>query len=134
MLESEVTTQTAALAATAIDQALSKRYIELDPSGYFIIYLNSAQKLIQAKHYTNVINDRGLACDPETGEPLPVRSKVDRVPTQTYSGRTAKELCIQIFEQPNPCPVTRLDHASYLGREFQRAEAALLSGQAYVQD
>ena len=134
MPEPEVTTQQSTVAATAIDQALSKRYIELDPSGYFIIYLNPEERLIQAKHYTNVINDRGLACDPETGEPLPVRSKVERVPSQIYSGRTAKELCIQIFEQSDFCPVTRLDHASYLGREFQKAEAALLSGQAYVQD
>lgn len=31
-------------------------------------------------------------------------------------------------------PVTRLEHANYLGREFQRAEAALISGEAYVQD
>jgi len=27
-----------------------------------------------------------------------------------------------------------LDHAAYLGREFVRAENALLSGQEYVQD
>ena len=31
-------------------------------------------------------------------------------------------------------PVTHLEHANYLGREFARAEAALLSGQQYVQD
>ena len=30
--------------------------------------------------------------------------------------------------------MTRLEHANYLGREFQRAEAALISGQDYVQD
>ena len=120
--------------ATAIDQALSKRYIELDPGGYFIIYLDRDQMLIYAKHYTNVINERGLACDPETGKPLPTRGKVERSPAQIYSGRTAKELCVQLFEQAEICPVTRLDHASYLGREFQRAEAALLSGQEYIQD
>ncbi|HEY9907772.1 MAG TPA: DUF4346 domain-containing protein [Thermosynechococcaceae cyanobacterium] len=128
-----MTTQFSTTAA-AIDQALSKRYIELDPGGYFIIYLNQAEKLIQAKHYANVINDRGLACDPETGLPLPVRGKVERVPTRTYSGRTAKEICIQIFETSEPCPITRLDHASYLGRELQRAEFALLRGEEYIQD
>lgn len=120
--------------ATAIDEKLSKRYIDLDPDGYFIIYLDRDAKLIQAKHYTNFINDKGLACDPETGKPLPTRGKVERIPTQIFSGRTAKEICVQIFEQTQPCPVSRLDHASYLGREFQRAEAALLSGQEYVQD
>lgn len=120
--------------ATAIDDKLSKRYIELDEGGYFIIYLDRPAGLICAKHYTNVINDRGLACDPETGEPLPTRGKVERTPTRTFTGRTAKEICIQLFEETNPCPVTRIDHASYLGREFQKAEAALLSGQEYVQD
>lgn len=120
--------------ATAIDQALSKRYIDLDPGGYFIIYLDPDRMLIHAKHYTNVINERGLACDPETGKPLPTRGKVERTATQIYSGRTAKEICVQLFEQTEPCPVTHIDHAAYLGREFQRAEAALLSGQEYIQD
>ena len=31
-------------------------------------------------------------------------------------------------------PCTRLEHANYLGREFQRAEMALTSGDEYVQD
>ncbi len=120
--------------ATAIDQKLSKRYIDLDPSGYFIIYLDSKEMLIYAKHFTNIINDRGLACDPETGEPIPTRGKVERAPAEIYKGRTAKEICVQIFEETKPCPITRLDHAAYLGREFQRAEFALLNGQEYVQD
>ena len=120
--------------ATAIDQKLSKRHIDLDPGGYIVIYLDQAQGLICAKHFTNFIDDRGLACDPATGKPIPTKGKVERVPTRLYSGRTAKEICVQFFEQNPPCPVTMLDHASYLGREFQRAEAALLSGQEYVQD
>jgi dihydropteroate synthase len=125
--------QTLADAAT-IDQKLSKRHIDLDPGGYVIIYLDREQGLICAKHFTNFIDDRGLACDPETGKPIPIRGKIERQPTQIFTGRTAKELCVQLFEQAKPCPITLLDHASYLGREFQRAEAALLSGQEYVQD
>ena len=31
-------------------------------------------------------------------------------------------------------PLSRLEHALYLGREFQRAEAALVGGLEYVQD
>jgi dihydropteroate synthase len=118
----------------ALDNKLSNRYIELDPAGYFIIYVDRDAGLICAKHYTNTINDKGLACDPETGEPLPCNSKVERVPTRIYTGRTAKELCIQIFEEAKPCPLTYLDHAAYLGREFVRAEMALLMGQDYIQD
>jgi len=118
----------------AIDDKLSKRYIDLDPGGYFIIYLDREAGLICAKHFTNTINQRGLAVDPETGKPIPVRGKVERTHTTIYSGRTAKEICIEIFEQTQPSLVTRLDHAAYLGREFVRAEIALVTGQDYVQD
>jgi len=119
----------------ALDERLSKRYIELDPGGYFLIYLDREEGLICAKHFTNIINEKGLACDPATGKPLPVRGTVERTPTRTYTGRTAKELCIAIFEDPTtPCPITYLDHAAYLGREFMRAEAALVAGKPYIQD
>lgn len=120
--------------ALELDQELSKRHIDLDPGGYFIIYLDLQEKLIRAKHFSNFIDDRGLACDPETGKPIPCDGNVERRPTQIFSGRTAKEICVQIFEQSKPCPVTCLDHASYLGREFQRAEAALFGNQDYIQD
>ncbi len=118
----------------AIDKKLSGRFIALDPGGYFIIYLDVEAGLICAKHFTNVIDDRGLAIDPATGKPIPVRGKVERTPTQVFKGRTAKELCIEIFEKNQPSLVTLLDHAAYLGREFVRAEIALINGSEYVQD
>ena len=129
---SQLTALTAAL--TAIDRELSNRFIDLDPAGYFVIYLDRAAQQICAKHYTNVINDAGIACDPATGLPLPCAPKLERQPTQIFTGRTAKEICVKIFETPQPCPLGCLDHAAYLGREFMRAEMALLSGQDYVQD
>lgn len=119
---------------SALDNKLSNRYIELDPAGYFIIYLDRDARLICAKHYSNLINEKGVACDPETGEPLPCTGKVERIPTILFTGRTAKELCIKIFEETKPCPITYLDHAAYLGREFVRAEMALIAGQEYIQD
>lgn len=118
----------------AIDEKLSKRHIDLDPGGYFIIYLDREAGRICAKHYTNVIDDRGLAVDPETGKPIPARGKIERTNSTLFTGRTAKEICVSIFEQTQPCPVTTLDHAAYLGREFMRAEFALISGQEYAQD
>lgn len=118
----------------ALDNKLSNRYIELDPAGYFLIYLDRPAGLICAKHYTNTINEKGLACDPETGEPLPCTGKVERTATKLFTGRTAKELCIKIFEEAKPSPIEYLDHAAYLGREFVRAEIALVTGQEYVQD
>ena len=129
-------TSPSADALKALDDRLSKRFIELDPDGYFLIYLDPEQGLICAKHFTNVINDKGVACDPETGKPLLAKKNAPpRQATRLYQARTAKELCIQIFEdKDNPCPISYLDHAAYLGREFVRAEMALVSGQPYVQD
>jgi dihydropteroate synthase len=119
---------------TAIDSELSNRDIALDPQGYFIIYVDRADGSICAKHYTNVINDRGLAVDPETGKVIPAKRTVNRTSTTLYVGRTAKELCVKILEQTELSPVSMLDHAAYLGREFVRAEMALLSGAEYIQD
>jgi dihydropteroate synthase len=117
-----------------IDNKLSQRHIDLDPGGYFIIYLERETGLICAKHFINVIDEHGLAVDPETGKVIPARGKVERTHTTVFTGRTAKELSVQIFEKTKPCPVTQLDHAAYLGREFVRAEIALVTGQEYVQD
>jgi dihydropteroate synthase len=117
-----------------IDDRLSQRHIDLDPAGYFIIYLDRETQLICAKHFTNAIDDHGLAVDPETGKVIPARGKVERTYTTIYSGRTAKELCVKIFEEAKPCPLTMFAHAAYLGREFVRAEIALVTGQEYVQD
>jgi dihydropteroate synthase len=52
------------------------------------------------------------------------------------SGKTAKELSVKIIEGPDldERPLTMLDHANYLGREFQKAEFALIGGHEYVQD
>ncbi|NEQ52454.1 MAG: DUF4346 domain-containing protein [Leptolyngbya sp. SIO3F4] len=119
-----------------LDDRLSKRFIELDPDGYFLIYLDPDQGLICAKHFTNVINEKGVACDPETGKPLIAKKNTQpRQETCIYQGRTAKELCMKIFEdKENPCPISYLDHAAYLGRELVRAEIALINGEPYVQD
>ncbi len=118
----------------ALDDQLSKRFIDLDPDGYFVIFLDNEAGLICAAHYTNTISDKGLALDPETGKPIPVRGKVQRTPTVTFTGRTAKELGMKITEQTQPCPLSRFDHALYLGREFVRAEIALIQGTDYIQD
>ncbi|MBU7587343.1 MAG: DUF4346 domain-containing protein [Nostoc sp. TH1S01] len=118
---------------TEIDEKLSQRHISLDPNGYFIIYLDRLVGLIYAKHFMNVIDKQSLVIDPKTGKIIIGQGKVERTQTTIFSGRTAKELCVKIFEQTQPCPVTQLDHAAYLGREFLRAELALVNKQEYVQ-
>lgn len=119
----------------AIDDKLSQRAIALDPGGYFIIYLDREKQLICAKHYTNIINERGLAVDPDTGEVIACGKKsVPRTTETVFSARTAKELCVKVIEEPNPSLITMFDHAAYLGREFTRAEYALVTGEEYIQD
>lgn len=118
----------------SIDDHLSRRPLDLDPAGYFVIYLDREQNLICAKYYSTVINERGLATDPETGAVIPAKGSVNRSPERVYVGRTAKELCVQIFEKEQERVVSQLSHAAYLGREFQKAEAALISGEEYIQD
>lgn len=117
-----------------IDKKLSQRYIELDPAGYFIIYLDRPAGLICVKHFTNIINEQGLAVDPETGKVIPAKGKVERTAQTIFMGKTAKELCVKIIEKTKPCPLTMLDHAAYLGRELTRAEFALINGEEYIQD
>jgi dihydropteroate synthase len=141
-----------------IDDELSKRFIALDPAGYFIIYIDPSQNLICAKHYTNAVNDRGLAVDPETGKVIPAKGKVTREPSHIFQAFTAKQLCVKIFEEGltenlvknlvtnqgktlnehennlDAAMITMLDHAAYIGREAQKAEWALRHHQEYIQD
>lgn len=120
---------------TDVDNQLSNRHINLDPGGYFLIYLDREAGLICAKHYQNLVDEQGFALHPVTGERLSAKCKDnDQVATELYTGRTAKELCVKLFEETQPCPVTHYNHAAYLGREFMRAEWALVQGSDYVQD
>jgi dihydropteroate synthase len=48
--------------------------------------------------------------------------------------RCAKELSVVVLEGDGAVPCSHLEHANYLGREFQKAEFALLLGEDYVQD
>ncbi len=118
----------------SLDEALSRRFIALDPSGYFLIKVDAAAGELIAEHYANAIDERGLATDPDSGEVLSCRGGDPRTPTATYRGRSAKELGIALTEGEGPHPLSRLDHALYLGRELQKAELCLVQGLPYVQD
>lgn len=137
MLSSSQTTDSRFLTnqIRAIDETLSKRPLALDPAGYFIVYVDREQQLICAKFYSTLINEQGLATDPDTGEVIPARGKTTRVAEQLFTGRSAKELCVTLFETlASKSLITQLSHAAYLGRELQRAELALIEGIDYVQD
>ena len=119
----------------AKDARLSQRFIALDPSGYFLIKLDADAGELVLEHYGNTIDEEGLARDSDTGEVLSCKGgSGPRRPTAIYRGRSAKQLGIQLTEGNGPHPVSRLDHALYLGRELQKAEHCLRSGDPYVQD
>ena len=118
----------------SLDEGLSQRFIALDPAGYFLIKLDREAGELIAEHYSNAIDDRGLATDPETGEVISCKGAGPRAPVAIYRGRSAKELGMALTEGEGPHPLSCLDHALYLGRELQKAELALETGAPYIQD
>ncbi len=118
----------------SLDEGLSQRFIALDPAGYFLIKLDRETGELIAEHYSNAIDDRGLATDPETGEVISCKGAGPRAPVAIFRGRSAKELGMALSEGDGPYPLSCLDHALYLGRELQKAEQALETGAPYIQD
>ncbi|MBM5816383.1 MAG: DUF4346 domain-containing protein [Cyanobacteria bacterium K_Offshore_surface_m2_239] len=117
-----------------LDEGLSQRFIALDPAGYFLIRVDLDREELVAEHYGNSINEQGLATDPESGEVIRCQGAGPRRPLAEYRGRTAKELGMRLTEGEGPFPLSRLDHALYLGRELQKAEKCLETGETYIQD
>ena len=118
---------------TMIDNNLSNRYIDLDPSGYFIIKVDLEENKIILEHFLNNIDDEGYALDPETNEPIKCDSQNKRVSNEVFKAISAKQLGIMITEERNDL-ITRFDHALYLGRELQKAEECLYKRLSYIQD
>ena len=117
-----------------LDAKLSKRQIELDPKGYFLIKIEPKTNELILEHYLNDIDQKGRAIDPESGEPIGCKTKSRNQPSNIYRGKSAKQLGIQISEGHGPFPISHLDHAIYIGRELQRAEQCLITGKQYIQD
>lgn len=88
--------------------AEAPKQLRLDRAGFFIILPQPQRGLILCEHYEN--NGR-LA--------------------HVIQGRRAALIAATVVEREL---VTQLDHAAYLGRELQKAEAALSAGIAYEQE
>jgi len=89
---------------------------EFDIKGFFVILVDHEKKKIVVEHY-NYVKDKKLI---KTG-------KINEV----VEGVNAEELCKKIIKRGL---LSRLDHASYLGRELQKAENALKHGFEYTQE
>tara|TARA_Y100001968_G_C19123358_1_gene603020 strand:- start:98 stop:499 length:402 start_codon:yes stop_codon:yes gene_type:complete len=116
------------------DDNLSKRQIELDPKGYFLIKIDFTTNELILEHYINNIDQKGRAVDPQTGKPIDCSTKNPNQPSKIFRGQSAKEVGIKISEGKGPFPLSRLDHAIYIGRELQRAEQCLITNEQYIQD
>ena len=117
-----------------LDDKLSRRQIDLDPKGYFLIKVEPLTNELIIEHYLNNIDTQGRAIDPESEELIGCKTKSSKQPSNIYRGKSAKEVGIQISEGHGPFPISRLDHAIYIGRDLQRAEQCLRNGQQYIQD
>ncbi|WP_341880593.1 DUF4346 domain-containing protein [Synechococcus sp. UW140] len=117
-----------------LDAQLSQRTIQLDPNGYVLIKLDREKGELIVEWFSNGINEQGLATNPETGEVLACKGSAPREPIKIFKGRSAKQLGIALTETNEQPFISKLDHALYIGRELQRAEACLENGKDYVQD
>ena len=117
-----------------IDEIYSSRYIALDPKGYFLIKVNQEQNELIIEQFSNNIDEKGIAKDPKTGKSLKCTNGEKRAPINIFKGKTAKEVGIQLTEGKEPFPISKLDHALYLGRELQKAEYCLINEKPYIQD
>ena len=117
-----------------MDDNYSNRFIELDPAGYFLIKVDKKNQELIVEHFSNDIDELGRATNPETGEPIKCNKNEKRIPKSIFKGKSAKEIGIQLTESNPPHPLTKLDHALYLGRELQKAEECLIQEKAYIQD
>ncbi|NIA02601.1 MAG: DUF4346 domain-containing protein, partial [Planctomycetia bacterium] len=94
--------------AIPVETAATPQRLLLDPAGYFVVYPDQAKQQITLEHYTN-------------------KGVLDRV----FSATDAAALYTTVI---NEALISRLDHASYLGRELARAEYSLHNGDQYIQD
>jgi len=91
-----------------IVQAVEPERLTLDPAGYVVIYPDGTRRCLVVEHYTNA-----------------------GVLNYVLEGTSPAALSTTLIERQL---LTRLDHAAYIGRELTRAEQALLTGTAYIQD
>lgn len=117
-----------------LDKFMSARRLDMDDKGYFLIKLDHNAGVIRATYHSCIKNDQNKICDIH-GKIIPCNGETGPDPMATFEGRTAKELTVVIFEQwEHARELISVGHAAYIGREAQKAEHCLFSGQFYQQD
>jgi len=121
--------------ARMLDKILAARSLPMDAKGYFLVKLDRERGLITAPFVSCMKNDEGEICDLD-GNKISCCDGTNRPePMRVFEGRTAKELTVEIFERWPPAKeIFCVGHAAYIGREAQRAEHCLFSGEHFQQD
>jgi adenosylcobinamide kinase/adenosylcobinamide-phosphate guanylyltransferase len=118
--------------AIILDKILSTRGLKMDDKGYFLVKVE--QGLIVATFHSSMINDKGEVCD-LAGKKIPCHGNNRHEAMKRWQCRTAKELTVEIFGRWDGAQdAVSVSHASYIGREAQRAEYCLYAGTPYQQD
>lgn len=118
--------------AIRLDKFLSTRSTPMDGKGYFMMCLEDAR--IKATFHSCMVNENGEVCDLDGNKISCCNGSKGPEPMKTWKCRTAKELTVSIFEEWESSHIVSAAHAAYIGREAQRAEYCLYSGQHYQQD
>lgn len=98
----------AATPAVQITRAVPPVGLKLDPEGYFVVFPEQRRKTLVLEHYSN-------------------QGVLDAV----FEGDSPAALASTVIQRKL---ISRLDHAAYLGGELAKAERAIETGEAYVQD
>jgi len=118
-----------------LDMFLNKRALSLDPNGYFKIKINTQKNILLVELYSCIKNSQGQICDLD-GNVIRCCSQNKQLPFHVFEGRTAKEVTVEIFERfPDINKyIKSLGHATYIGREVQKAEYCLQQQIPYKQN
>lgn len=120
--------------AKILDSILAARSLTMDPKGYFMVKVDHSKCVIRSTFHSCIVNDKGEVCDVKGNKISCCDGSKGPEPMATFEGRTAKELMCKIFEQWEYKDICSVGHAAYMGREAQKAEAALYAGEFYQQD
>lgn len=91
--------------------------LEMDPRGFFVIYIDKKRGEIVVEHYDNVLNEKQVI--------------VTGFLRHIIRGRDAKAIGNKILAMGL---VSSIQHALYLGGELHKVEHALKNGLEYTQD
>lgn len=129
-----IPTTAQAQTAAMLDEYLSMRGMVMDKKGYFLVKVDREKLIIRVSFHSCIVNDKGEFFDLE-GNRLTCHGSAGPEPLKVWECRTAKELTMQVLEQwERANDLLSVGHGGYLGREVQKAEAALYSGTYYQQD